>query len=43
MDFTYKTNHFKMPLMIITRQIALHIIFYITFAIIAKEIILNYT
>lgn len=43
MDCTYKTNRFKLPLMVITRQTALHTIFYIAFTFMAKETTPDYT
>ena len=43
MDCTYKTNRFKLPLMVISGQTALHTTFYVAFAFIAKEKMEDYT
>ena len=43
MDCMYKTNCFKLSLMVITRQTALHITFYVVFAFMAKETTPDYT
>lgn len=37
MDATYKTNRYKMPLLVITGQTGLHTTFYVAFAFIARE------
>lgn len=42
-DCTYKTNRFKMPLMVISGQTALHTTFYVAFAFFAKEETPDYT
>ena len=43
MDCTYKTNRYKMPLLIISGQTALHSNFYVAFCFMAKETTSDYT
>ena len=43
MDATYKTNRYKMPLLIISGQTALHTNFYVAFCFMAKEATSDYT
>ena len=43
MDCTYKTNRYKMPLLIISGQTALHTNFYVAFCFMASETKFDYT